>query len=109
MDTTTKLRLAWIVAGVFAVLFVIMTVLWARETGAFTLGAEDLAAEREKIVEACQTNEDLASPACRDALDDLARLLERFNNKLNREARDAQKALESATIEVSTSTAPAGQ
>ncbi|HEX5774649.1 MAG TPA: hypothetical protein VFY28_01665 [Candidatus Paceibacterota bacterium] len=109
MDIFNKSRLPWIVSGVLAVLLIIMTVLWGRASGAFTLDARDLEAERERLTEVCQTSEDLSSRACREALDDLAGLLQRFENRLQREARDAQKALESATIEVSTTTAPAGQ
>lgn len=83
----TKLRTAWTVAAVLAVLLVIMTVMWGRASGVFTLDAGDLERQREEIAEAC--GDDIESPACKDALDDLARLLERFERKLDRESEDA--------------------
>jgi hypothetical protein len=93
-----KLRTAWTVAAVLAVLLVIMTVMWGRASGTFTLGAEDLAAQREKISEACGNADDLDTPACRDALDDLARLLGRFERKLEREQEADGSA--SSTVEI---------
>ena len=92
-----KLRTAWTVAAVLAVLLVIMTVLWGRASGIFTLGAEDLAEQRERISEACGSADELDSPACRDALSDLANLLERFERRLEREREDAADAAGGAT------------
>lgn len=95
-----KLRTAWAVAGILAILLVIMTVMWARESGAFTLGAEDLEAQREKIANACGSADELDTPACRDALDDLARLLGRFERKLEREKKDAEGGAPGATTTI---------
>lgn len=95
-----KLRTAWTVAAVLAVLLVIMTVMWGRASGTFTLGAEDLAAQREKISEACGSADELDTPACRDALDDLARLLGRFERKLDREQEKETEGSASTTVEI---------
>lgn len=94
-----KLRTAWTVAAVLAVLLVIMTVMWGRASGVFTLGAEDLAAQREKISEACASADDLDTPACRDALDDLARLLGRFERKLDRDQEKEVNVNATSTVE----------
>lgn len=93
-----KLRTAWTVAGILAVLLIIMTVMWGRESGTFTLGAEDLSDQRNKVAEACKSADDLESPACKDALDDLARLLGRFDKKLEKNKKIDGEA--STTVEV---------
>ena len=81
-----KLRTAWAVAGIFAVLFIVMTVMWARESGVF---GGDLASQRERVAEACRTADDLQTEGCRAALEDLARLLARFEKRLERMGGDA--------------------
>ncbi|MEK9184331.1 MAG: hypothetical protein AAB892_01210, partial [Patescibacteria group bacterium] len=86
------------VAGILAVLLIIMTVMWGRESGTFTLGAEDLSDQRNKVAEACKSADDLESPACKDALDDLARLLGRFDKKLEKNKKIDGEA--STTVEV---------
>lgn len=94
-----KLRTAWTVAGIFAVLFIVMTVMWAQATGFF---GNNLAAQREKVSEACKTADDLKSAACRDALDDLARLLSRFDRQLERMGGDTEATVNGsagATVE----------
>lgn len=93
-----KLRTAWTVAGILAILLIIMTVMWGRASGTFTLGAEDLSDQRNKVAEACKSADDLQSPACKDALDALARLLGRFDKKLERDREAEGEA--STTIEV---------
>ncbi len=96
MNMDKKLRTAWTVAGILAVLLIIMTVMWGRASGTFTLGAEDLAEQRNKVAEACKSADDLQSPACKDALDDLARLLGRFDKKLEKD----KQAEATTTVEV---------
>ncbi len=108
MNTTSKLRTAWIVAGILAVLLIIMTALWARSSGAFTLDAKDLAAERNKVNQACDSGESLTTPECQDALESLTKLLKSFENKLNREVREAAKNNPNPPADTGTSTAPLG-
>jgi len=85
-------RTAWTVAGVLAILLIIMTIMWGRESGAF--GGGDLAAQRDRVAEACRSVDDLDSAACRDALEDLARLLGRFERRLERQADDVEASVE---------------
>jgi len=92
-----KLRTAWAVAGILAILLVIMTVMWGRASGAF---GDNLTAQGDKVAEACKSADDLNSPACRDALDDLARLLARFERRIERQQDDAN----AAKVEVATTT-----
>lgn len=97
----TKLRTAWAVAGVLAILLIVTTVMWGRESGVF--GGGDLAAQRDRVENACRTADDLDSAACRDALADLARLLARFERRLERAEEDAETTVEGnveSTIEV---------
>lgn len=93
----TKLRTAWTVAAVLAVLLIIMTIMWGRASGVFTLDAGDLERQREEIAEAC--GDQIDTPACRDALDDLARLLARFERQIDRESDDAESGA-TTTVEV---------
>lgn len=99
----TKLRTAWTVAAVLAILLIAMTIMWARASGALTLDSDDLARQSEKLDEACGTDAGINSPACREALDDLSALLGRFSNKLERESRNA--ATSTMDVRVSTTTA----
>ena len=92
-----KLRTAWAVAGIFAILFVIMTIMWGRETGFF---GGDLATQRERVAEACRTADDLDTVACRNALEDLARLLSRFENRLERMGGDTSEMTATTSVEV---------
>lgn len=92
-----KLRTAWTVAGVLAVLLIIMTGLWVNERGLFTLDARDLERSRDEISTACASAETLDTPACRDALDGLARLLGRFERQLERQSDDTTAT---TTVEV---------
>jgi hypothetical protein len=93
-----KLRTAWTVAAVLAVLLIIMSGLYAKERGLFTLDARDLERQRDDIAKACGSADELDTPACRDALDDLARLLGRFEKKLDRDQKAEGNA--STTVEV---------
>lgn len=108
MNTTKQLRLAWGVAILFAVLFVLMSVLYARDTGAFTLGVEDLERERTKVTTTCQTAEDLNTSECQEALNDLGRVLKRFESRIKRQADDEKDAARDVEV-APTSTAPLGQ
>lgn len=90
----TKLRTAWAVAGVLAILLIIMTVMWGREAGVF---GGDLAAQRDRVESACRTADDLDSAACRAALTDLAKLLARFERRLERAEEDAEPTVEGTT------------
>ncbi|MEK7099639.1 MAG: hypothetical protein AAB883_00670 [Patescibacteria group bacterium] len=97
MNTNKNLK---IVIGVLVVLLIIVTGLWVRAAGYFSLGAEDLAAQRNRIEKLCNTPEKLNSSDCIHALGDLSSLLKKFNTQLEKE----RKA--NAPAPVATSTVP---
>lgn len=86
MDTNKKLKTAWAIAGVLAIILIVVTFLWIRAQNdldrVLDNGRTDIEAARDRIDAACEGPDASSNAACRDALDDLADILKDFSDNI---------------------------
>jgi len=97
MNTKKQLTIAWTVAGILAILFLVALYFAMNPQKSLGTvlqeGREDISEQRDRIKESCEGTDAASQADCQDELDELADILREFS-------RDIERA---------TSTAPAAQ
>lgn len=96
MDTKKQLTIAWVIAGILAVgLIIALVALMNQKKDLGTVlqeGREDLTEQRDRIAEACQSEDAASQRRCQNELDELSDILRDFSRDIDRATSTAERA-----------------
>lgn len=96
MDTKQQLTLAWTLAGILAVgLIIALVALFNQPRDLGTVleeGHDDLTQQRDRIADACESQDQASQERCQEALDELSDILRDFSRDIDRATSSAERA-----------------